>query len=160
MLSLSLAAPQVGHARCRCTAWAAEHLQKNSKNQKGANNHGGLRKGAGRPKGSKNRATIARIARQNEVLAAARAKSSFVTKLEVKRRVVHRRRHDPLSLEDCARISVKSLAKACASGTHISESLAWLTPACVCRKMKSRPPYCRHILYKCHTLACIFAMLI
>ena len=34
--------------------------------------HGGFRKGAGRPKGSRNRATIAREARQREALAAAR----------------------------------------------------------------------------------------
>jgi hypothetical protein len=34
--------------------------------------HGGFRKGAGRPKGSKNRSTIAREARQREALAADR----------------------------------------------------------------------------------------
>jgi hypothetical protein len=34
--------------------------------------HGGFRKGAGRPKGSKNRATIAREGRQREALTAAR----------------------------------------------------------------------------------------
>jgi hypothetical protein len=33
--------------------------------------HGGFRRGAGRPKGSKNRSTIAREARQRESLAAA-----------------------------------------------------------------------------------------
>ena len=37
--------------------------------------HGGFRKGAGRPKGSRNRATIAREARQREALATARAEN-------------------------------------------------------------------------------------
>ncbi len=38
--------------------------------------HGGFRKGAGRPKGSRNRATIAREARQREALATARAEKT------------------------------------------------------------------------------------
>jgi len=38
--------------------------------------HGGFRKGAGRPKGSRNRATIAREARQREALATARAENA------------------------------------------------------------------------------------
>jgi hypothetical protein len=41
-----------------------------------AGKHGGFREGAGRPKGSRNRATIAREARQREALAAARAENA------------------------------------------------------------------------------------
>ena len=44
--------------------------------------HGGFRKGAGRPKGSRNRATIAREARQSEALAAARAQNTNLTAID------------------------------------------------------------------------------
>jgi hypothetical protein len=44
--------------------------------------HGGFRKGAGRPKGSRNRATIARIARQKEVLAAAVAANANLSPVD------------------------------------------------------------------------------
>ena len=44
--------------------------------------HGGFRKGAGRPKGSRNRATIAREARQREGLAAARAADANLSAID------------------------------------------------------------------------------
>jgi hypothetical protein len=44
--------------------------------------HGGFRKGAGRPKGSRNRATIAREARQREALAAARAANANLSAID------------------------------------------------------------------------------
>ena len=44
--------------------------------------HGGFRKGAGRPKGSRNRATIAREARQREVLEAARTENANLTAMD------------------------------------------------------------------------------
>src|SRR5258708_39319117 len=44
--------------------------------------HGGFRKGAGRPKGSRNRATIAREARQREALATARAENANLSAID------------------------------------------------------------------------------
>jgi len=44
--------------------------------------HGGFRKGAGRPKGSRNRATIAREARQREALATARAENANLSAVD------------------------------------------------------------------------------
>jgi hypothetical protein len=44
--------------------------------------HGGFRKGAGRPKGSRNRATIAREAWQREALAAARAENANLSAID------------------------------------------------------------------------------
>src|SRR5467141_1187165 len=44
--------------------------------------HGGFRKGAGRPKGSRNRATIAREARQREALATARAANANLSAID------------------------------------------------------------------------------
>jgi hypothetical protein len=44
--------------------------------------HGGFRKGAGRPKGSRNRVTIAREARQREALAAARAANANLSAID------------------------------------------------------------------------------
>jgi hypothetical protein len=44
--------------------------------------HGGFRKGAGRPKGSRNRATIAREARQRQALAAARAANANLSAID------------------------------------------------------------------------------
>jgi hypothetical protein len=44
--------------------------------------HGGFRKGAGRPKGSRNRATIAREGRQRESLAAAREANANLTAID------------------------------------------------------------------------------
>src|SRR5947207_144930 len=45
-------------------------------------NTGGFRKGAGRPKGSRNRATIAREARQREALATARAENANLSAVD------------------------------------------------------------------------------
>ena len=47
-----------------------------------AGQHGGFRKGAGRPKGSRNRATIAREARRREALAAARAENANLSPID------------------------------------------------------------------------------
>jgi len=44
--------------------------------------HGGFRKGAGRPKGSRNRATIARELRQREALASARAANASLSAID------------------------------------------------------------------------------
>src|SRR5436190_7973513 len=44
--------------------------------------HGGFRKGTGRPKGSRNRATIAREARQREALATARAENANLSAVD------------------------------------------------------------------------------
>src|SRR6266550_3082321 len=44
--------------------------------------HGGFRKGAGRPKGSRNRATIAREKRQREALAAARSANTNLSAID------------------------------------------------------------------------------
>src|SRR6516165_10707962 len=50
--------------------------------------HGGFRKGAGRPKGSRNRATIAREARQREALAVARAEDASLMPIDFLLRVL------------------------------------------------------------------------
>jgi hypothetical protein len=44
--------------------------------------HGGFRKGAGRPKGSRNRATIAREGQQREALASARAANANLSAID------------------------------------------------------------------------------
>jgi hypothetical protein len=44
--------------------------------------HGGFRKGAGRPKGSRNRATIARELRQREALASARVANASLSAID------------------------------------------------------------------------------
>jgi hypothetical protein len=44
--------------------------------------HGGFRKGAGRPKGSRNRATIAREGQQREALASARAANAYLSAID------------------------------------------------------------------------------
>ena len=50
--------------------------------------HGGFRKGAGRPKGSRNRATIARETRQHEALAVARAEDASLMPIDFLLRVL------------------------------------------------------------------------
>src|SRR6516165_6600865 len=50
--------------------------------------HGGFRKGAGRPKGARNRATIAREARQREALAVARAEDASLMPIDFLLRVL------------------------------------------------------------------------
>ena len=54
--------------------------------------HGGFRKGAGRPKGSRNRATIAREARQREALATARAENANLSAIDYLLQVLRDRR--------------------------------------------------------------------
>src|SRR5258707_13938177 len=57
--------------------------------------HGGFRKGAGRPKGSRNRATIAREARQREALATARAENANLSAIDYLLQVLRDRTTPP-----------------------------------------------------------------
>ena len=66
--------------------------------------HGGFRKGAGRPKGSRNRATIAREARQREALATARAENANLLAIDYLLQVLRDRRlHQGVVLRGAAR---------------------------------------------------------
>jgi len=53
-----------------------------------ARKHGGFRQGAGRPKGSRNRATIAREARRREALAATRAENANLMPNDFLRQII------------------------------------------------------------------------
>lgn len=71
-----------GSRRSWLTHALGKNSEKNIKISRWPQNTGGFRKGAGRPKGSRNRATIAREAQEREELAAAQAENASLMPID------------------------------------------------------------------------------
>ncbi len=81
--------------------------------KRSAAQHGGFRKGAGRPKGSRNRATIAREARQREALATARAENANLSAIDYLLQVLRDPTTPPGRRTEVAKFVAPSICGSC-----------------------------------------------